>query len=67
VTGAATACATPSNGDTLMATDDNGCVAMTTVNLTSPPPFNVTMGNADENCDADNGEAWVNFTGGLPA
>ncbi len=66
VTGTPTACATPSNGDTLIATDDNGCVAMTTVDLTTPPPFNVTMTSVDENCDADNGEVWVNFTGGFP-
>jgi gliding motility-associated-like protein len=66
VTTLPTACATPSNGDTLIAIDDNGCIAIDTVNLSSPPPFLRTMGEIDENCNADNGQAWVNFTGGLP-
>ena len=51
---------------TVTVTDANGCTATATATVNEPPQLVVTMFSSTSNCNQNDGEAWVNVSGGTP-
>jgi gliding motility-associated-like protein len=54
----------PGGNSNVTATDANGCIFVTTVNIPQPPPITATFTTVNASCGSCNGSATVNASGG---